>query len=224
MNDEVCFLLTLLRGGVLVRISIKLTIDQVSEDLIEYPIESYNRKKLLNYLPPYLQDGEIVEVTEIYETFDARPLPKECAEAPPREEPTLVIIQREQKAWALKNFGEQLPHRALLGVIEELGELVEADPSSTDHIIELIRALGRLSHSQLKSEQGIRVNKDHEALAKDAVADMIIFLISYCNDKGFDLEDTVRETWNEVKKRDWKRNPENGRDLEDNLKESICEA
>ena len=157
-------------------------------------------KDLLKHLPSYLQDGEVVEVIEIHDTLDARPLPKECTETPPREEPTLVVIQREQKAWALENFGEQLPHRALLGAVEELGELVEADPSSTSHIVELVKALGRLSHSQLKGEQGIRINKDHEVLAKDAVADMIIFLVSYCNDKGFDIEDIVKETWDKTRR------------------------
>lgn len=207
MNDEIVFLVTLLRDGALRRLTIKLKNSQISDDLIEYPMEPDNRQELRSHLPPYLQDGEVVELVEVYDSIDARPQEEEEA---PREEPTLAIIQREQKEWALKNFGEQPPHRALLGAVEELRELVEADPSSPDHILELIKALGRLSHSQLKGEQGIRVNKDHRALAKDAVADMVIFLVSYCNDKDFDLEDIVRDTWDEVKQRDWRKNPKTG--------------
>lgn len=190
MNNEICFLVTLLNDGQLQKVVIKLTTDQISEDLIEYPMEPDSRQELWNCLPPYLQaKSTVVEVVEIYDTFDARLIPKEPT---PREEPTLAIVQREQKEWALENFGEQPAYHSLLGAGEELGELF---------------------HAHLKYEQGIRGGGAKYAKdAQDSIGDAIIFLAGYCNSQGFDLEDIVKETWAEVKKRDWKANPKNGVD------------
>jgi NTP pyrophosphatase (non-canonical NTP hydrolase) len=190
MNDEICFLIRLLRDGVLLKLVIKLRNSQISDDLIEFPMEPDSRKELWNYLPPYLQDGEIVEVSEIYETFDARPLPIESKEEAPREETTLVILQREHREWSDRNFGHQPRYHSLLGVVEELGEL---------------------AHAHLKAEQGIRAGAElYKVKAKDAIGDIVIFLAGYCSANGFDLEDAVRETWEDAKERAWKANPDNG--------------
>lgn len=102
---------------------------------------------------------------------------------------TLGMLQKLQAEWSLKNFGEQPPHRPLLGATEELGELC---------------------HAHLKMEQGIRGNEDHEANIKDAVADVIIYLSDYCTKMGINLHDSVFDTWAEVSKRDWKADPEKG--------------
>lgn len=96
-------------------------------------------------------------------------------------------LQDEQRPWVKHNFGARPSWMPLLGIMEELGEL---------------------AHSHLKQAQGIRSHEDHEAMAKDAVADIVIFLADYCSARDFDLESLVSETWAEVKKRDWKKNPE----------------
>ena len=101
----------------------------------------------------------------------------------------LKKLQKEHKVWLDHNFGGQPSYHSLLGVVEEVGEL---------------------SHAHLKNEQGIRTNEDHIALAKDAIADIVIFLASYCNSREFDFEEIIQSTWNEVKKRDWIKFPKDG--------------
>lgn len=99
-------------------------------------------------------------------------------------------IQREQEEWALRNFGNVPSYQPLLGAVEELGEL---------------------AHAHLKHIQGIR-GFDQDAAAKDAkidaVADIIIYLLDYCNREGIDIESAVADTWDKVKQRNWKDNPE----------------
>lgn len=98
-------------------------------------------------------------------------------------------IQREQKEWSERNFGKVEAWQPLLGAMEELGEL---------------------AHAHLKEVQNIRNNEDHIANGKDAVADIVIYLMDYCNKRGWDFADIVTLTWAQVKKRDWKKNPDNG--------------
>lgn len=95
-------------------------------------------------------------------------------------------VQDEQRPWVKHNFGDRPSWMPLLGVMEELGEL---------------------AHAHLKREQGIRTNEDHDAKARDAVADIVIFLADYCSATGIDLESVVLETWEQVKQRDWKADP-----------------
>lgn len=102
----------------------------------------------------------------------------------------LRVIQSENEEWATKNFGPRVPILSLLGIVEEVGEL---------------------SHSHLKRDQGIRGTKEeHDAAGKDSVGDIVIYLMDYCNGMGWDLESIIRETWDEVKKRDWKKNKTDG--------------
>lgn len=99
-------------------------------------------------------------------------------------------IQRKLFAWATKNFGEQQPYQQLLGVMEELGELC---------------------HAQLKGEQGIRGRPEVlEVKAKDAVGDVLIYLMQYCSIRGWDIGPILNDTVAEVLKRDWKTDPEKG--------------
>lgn len=95
-------------------------------------------------------------------------------------------LQDEQRPWVKHNFGDRPSWMPLLGIMEELGEL---------------------AHAHLKQAQGIRTSEDHEAMAKDAVADIVIFLADYCSSRGFDLEALVTETWAQVRQRDWKADP-----------------
>jgi NTP pyrophosphatase (non-canonical NTP hydrolase) len=107
---------------------------------------------------------------------------------------SLRDLQTEVDEWATRNFGAHETrgtHQPLLGAVEELGEL---------------------SHAHLKWEQGIRGTPEElAAKAKDAVADVIIFLTDYCNLRGFDLQDIVSDTWDQVLERDWKKNPQTGK-------------
>ena len=102
----------------------------------------------------------------------------------------LSQLQREHERWLDHNFPNQKPHQALLGLIEEVGEL---------------------SHAHLKHEQGIRGLTDEEfkILAGDAIGDIMIYLASYCNTNGFNLALVTKETWDRVKQRDWRKDPEN---------------
>lgn len=99
------------------------------------------------------------------------------------------IIQTEQKLWASKNFGNKPSYQSLLGVMEEAGEL---------------------AHAHLKAEQQIR-NQDYDAKKQDAIGDIMIYLMDYCNREGYDLQDIITQTWSEVCKRDWVKYPKNGR-------------
>ena len=98
----------------------------------------------------------------------------------------LKQLQEEVKSWSRYNFGSQPSWRQLLGAVEEIGEL---------------------AHAHLKREQGIRSHENHTAAAKDAVADIIIYLADYCATEGFDMEAIVQETWDRVKQRNWRKNP-----------------
>ena len=101
----------------------------------------------------------------------------------------LQCIQREVAQWTKKNFGHRPAYWPLLGVSEEVGELC---------------------HAHLKQEQGIRgTATELEVKAKDAVGDIVIYLISYCDKRGWDFEAIISETWRKVSKRDWAKQREN---------------
>jgi len=102
----------------------------------------------------------------------------------------LEFLQDEHFDWANHNFGGSNADHALFGMTEELGEL---------------------AHAHLKQLQGIRENEgDFTEQAKDSVADIVIYMINYCNARGFNLEKLIQTTWDHVKKRDWKKFPGNG--------------
>jgi len=100
-------------------------------------------------------------------------------------------LQEDMKSWLDHNFEPYESWQPLLGVVEELGEL---------------------AHAHLKQSQNIRIEENHEEKIKDAIGDIIIFLVSYCNKRGFDLDKIVFDTWSKVKNRDWKEYPVNGVD------------
>lgn len=103
---------------------------------------------------------------------------------------SLSQIQAENQKWALHNFGPDVQlWEPVMGAAEEIGELC---------------------HSILKMKQAIRVNEDHRAKAKDAVCDTIIYLCDFANRFGFDLQEELNKTWEEVSKRDWKKNAATG--------------
>lgn len=91
--------------------------------------------------------------------------------------------QNDVGEWSRKNFGDQDIRNCVLGVAEETGELC---------------------HAILKDTQGIRNNEDHEENAKDAVGDIIIYLMDLCSRKGWNIEDILDKTMEEVMERDWR--------------------
>ena len=104
---------------------------------------------------------------------------------------TFRQLQEEHREWAYRNFGGNInPALSLLGVMEELGEL---------------------AHAHLKGVQHIRgTTEEHNAAAKDAIGDCIIFLSDYTSRRGWDLQAIVEETWAQVRQRDWRRDALNG--------------
>jgi len=106
-----------------------------------------------------------------------------------KQEKTLREIQAEHLAWENRNFSGSEDWHPLLGMQEELGALC---------------------HAYLKNAQGIRNNEDHEAGIKDAIGDLTIFLISFCSKNNYNFKDVLLETWERVKKRDWKKNKVDG--------------
>ena len=98
---------------------------------------------------------------------------------------SLKEIQKEQGEWSARNFDNKKIYQPILGATEEVGEL---------------------AHAYLKMEQGIRGTKEeHQAAMKDAIGDCCIFLMDLCNQMDWDFEGIIRETWAQVKKRDWKK-------------------
>jgi NTP pyrophosphatase (non-canonical NTP hydrolase) len=98
---------------------------------------------------------------------------------------SLKKFQTEQSEWSRKNFGAHKPDHAILGVAEEVGELC---------------------HSHLKRSQGIRGTPlEHDAKGQDAIGDIVVYLADYCSGMGWDFEDIVATVWDQVQKRDWKK-------------------
>lgn len=106
-----------------------------------------------------------------------------------------VNLQRFQAVahkWRQHNFPNADPTQQALGVAEEMGEL---------------------AHAHLKHVQGIRDGVDDEAteaLEKDAIGDIMMYLLGYCSYRGFELADCLYDAWQECKTRDWVKYPKNG--------------
>lgn len=104
----------------------------------------------------------------------------------------LTKTQQKLSAWLKHNFPETNSDQQLKGVMEELGELCHAD---------------------LKAHQGIRGYTPEKAKDEimDAVGDIIIYLINYCNTKDISFKDSLDMAYSTVMKRDWIKNPTNGK-------------
>ena len=96
---------------------------------------------------------------------------------------TINEIQLEHVYWISHNFPDNGEQEAFMGIVEEVGEL---------------------SHALLKQRQNIRGDPfELEEAAKDAIGDMMIFTVFLCNERGWNLEDIVSDTWMQVRERDW---------------------
>lgn len=111
---------------------------------------------------------------------------------------SLAQAQKAIGAWALRNFGSNWSRTRnihlgslgpCLGVFEEAGEL---------------------AHAVLKNAQGIRGMDDqqtYEEARDDAVADVIIYLLDFCEREGTSLEQALAKTVSKILKRDWRSDP-----------------
>lgn len=104
----------------------------------------------------------------------------------------LQLIQAQHRDWINYNFPGEKGNQAILGMMEELGELC---------------------HAVLKGEQGIRgmmtPHQVREAVI-DAHCDLIIFSLTLADEMGYDLAAELQKTWAKVQQRDWVTDPENG--------------
>jgi NTP pyrophosphatase (non-canonical NTP hydrolase) len=104
----------------------------------------------------------------------------------------LRAFQEALKSWIERQpFGkDQDPVEPLLGIGEELGELM---------------------HAHLKERQKIRgTSEEMRAQAKDAIGDMLIYMTGYCTARGWSMHECLELAWDTVRKRDWYSNPDNG--------------
>lgn len=75
---------------------------------------------------------------------------------------------------------------------------------------------GELAHAVLKFTQGIRGDSNkHFDDAKDAIGDIVIYLMNFCNELDWDFHSIIQETTDFVVKRNWKTSPEKGTSLPD---------
>jgi NTP pyrophosphatase (non-canonical NTP hydrolase) len=74
--------------------------------------------------------------------------------------------QAENATWVSRNFPEQQPHHPFLGIVEELGELVEA-----------------------LDQPG------NQAALVDAFGDVQVYALNYCTRQALDLQLLLEEAW-----------------------------
>ncbi len=93
---------------------------------------------------------------------------------------TISEIQNALEEWHEANFPDATPEDMLIGVAEEVGELAHAN----------------LKRRQLQMPELIEKEKD-------AVGDIVLFLMNYCNLMGWDIRELTEKTWEEVRERDY---------------------
>jgi len=107
--------------------------------------------------------------------------------------PALTDLQDKVGKWAARNFPADTSRgrlRCALGVAEEAGEL---------------------AHAVLKRDQGIRGDESaHIAAAKDAIGDIVVYLMDLCSREEWDFGEIVAYTVDHVTKRDWIADPMSG--------------
>jgi len=106
----------------------------------------------------------------------------------------ISAMQDSHRAWVQYNFPGQPAWQPLLGICEEAGELC---------------------HAHLKGEQGIRAVGPEKK--EDALGDIFIYMMSYANAEGLDLESCILKAWAEVSQRDWRKYPKTGMPAEERV-------
>ena len=95
----------------------------------------------------------------------------------------LEHLEAEHRVWHSENFGLHQPAwPSLLGVSEEVGELC---------------------HAFLKRHEGLRSEEDHDAAIRDAIGDIVIYLLGFCKREEISFSECLEETWERVKQRNY---------------------
>jgi NTP pyrophosphatase (non-canonical NTP hydrolase) len=102
----------------------------------------------------------------------------------------LSLLQLQHKVWVERNFPDETLEDAVLGLVEEVGEI---------------------AHHVLKMRQGIRGDEAmHKREILDGIADTVIFATHIVSKLGADYGELVQDTWDTVKQRNWVMYPGNG--------------
>lgn len=116
----------------------------------------------------------------------------------------LEKYQQEIGEWSFQQFskpkGRNLAHHQMI--------------DTNDPLLGMMEELGELTHAVLKQKQQIRTAEDHEEKEKDAIGDLMIYLLDYCSRRGFSASEILKNTWETVSKRDWVGNPMHGTALD----------
>lgn len=118
-------------------------------------------------------------------------------------------IQKQIEKWRAKNFGPSSTQGKRTKRLLEQDRIVAANVN----LLGVQEEVGELSHCFLKMIQGIRGYNDeikYRAEAKDAVGDIVIYLMGFCDAHEWSLEQIVHEVAGEVMQRDWHKDPEEG--------------
>jgi hypothetical protein len=85
----------------------------------------------------------------------------------------------------------------------------ENELMARDNLADIARNLdpGAIFYSDTGEDDGMR----SESEAKDAVGDVVIYLMDLCTRRGWDFQRIVEQTCEQVFERDWVQYPENGR-------------
>lgn len=117
----------------------------------------------------------------------------------------LSLLQDRIHHWTRHNFKGRTPCQDPQATVDRWKPLLGAQEE-----------LGELCHAVLKQMQGIRgSSEDHEAAAKDAVGDIVIYLADFCTESGWDFGEVVSKAAEEVLARDWITYPSTGRPKEE---------
>lgn len=120
-------------------------------------------------------------------------------------------LQKEVSEWADYNFGTRKKKGRLVGATEEFGELAGWMLEEIVPILHAFRQLGKVCHHHEKGESGIRGTPEfHESKKRDALGDIMIYLLDFCELHGWSYEEIINETWAEVSERDWVTDPIGG--------------
>jgi NTP pyrophosphatase (non-canonical NTP hydrolase) len=92
-------------------------------------------------------------------------------------------LQQQVSRWQLANFPDCEEWELALGVCEEAGELAQC---------------------VLKIHRQMRKSEFDEDRLKDAVGDIVIFLMGVCDSRGWLLSETIKDTAKKVMARDWR--------------------
>lgn len=114
-------------------------------------------------------------------------------------------------------FAANFANKMNLNIEEALNILLTGSiphaASTAAAFFQLTQYNGELNHSMLKIKQGIR--GQNERILYEAFSRLWYQLEQVANVLGFHFYETLFETWDEVRKRDWRRYPENGIALHD---------